>query len=313
MIVDRILAYLGTDRLKVSDELLAPALVAIGRSVKRNLGNEGEGDRDYISGSSPWYCPTRMYHGIAGTKRERGSARSRLTFLYGDVIEQTTLLVGKQAGVPFLSPDADGRQYDLAVMLGGTSVPVHPDASIAVPVRMPDGTEGTEEIPVEVKSMAEKTFLKFSEACRNPTAEWWDTERWAYLAQVRLQMRALGERQGLRSVTRGIIVGVCKNTHRLAELHVPYDATTFGVFDRAVPATLAAKARGIPPPRPAWATCEERPGQNELPGGRRGPCLQVSHWRCRFCPFVRACWQGFDLVPLPSGPEWRRSTDTATN
>lgn len=312
MIVDRILAYLGSDRIEVSDELLAPVLAAIGRSVRRNLGEETDDDRDYVSASSPWYCPTRMFYAVSRAPRSKSSPRSRLAFLAGDVWESVVVLLMRLSGVPLLSPDANGRQYDLALNIGGHVVPVHPDASIAVPVTLPDGTTGTEEIPVEVKSMAAKTFDKFRRAATDPGAEWWDTERWAYLAQVRCQMRALGERQGLASVSRAIMVGVCKDTGHLAEVHIPFDPVTFGVFDRAVPATYAAAKRGTPPARPAWATVEERTGANELHGGGRGPCLQVSHWRCRFCPFVKTCWPGFDLVPLPSGPEWRRPLNPAT-
>lgn len=312
MIVNRLLAYLGSDRVEVTDDLLAPALAAIGRSVKRNLGEETDDSRSYISASAPWYCPTRMFYMVAKAPRTKSSPRSRVTFLAGDVWEAIVVLLMRLSGVELVSPDANGKQHELSVSLGGIDVPVHPDASIMVPCRLPDGTDGWEEAPVEVKSMAAKTFAKFREAATNPAAEWWDTERWAYLAQIRLQMRALGERQGLASVSRGIFIGVCKDTGHLAELHVPFDPVTFSVFDRAVPATHLAVKRGTPPARPAWATAEQRDGANELPGGGRGPCLQIKHWRCRFCPFVRTCWAGFDLVPLPSGPEWRKPLTTVT-
>jgi hypothetical protein len=67
-------------------------------------------------------------------------------------------------------------------------------------------------------------------------------------------------------------------------------------------------APGAPiPPRPSWATSTVKAGANERPDGTKGPVEEVSHWRCGYCPHVKTCWDGFDVVPLTSGPKWRKA------
>ena len=71
------------------------------------------------------------------------------------------------------------------------------------------------------------------------------------------------------------------------------------------------------PDRPAWAKTIERKSA-ELPGGGRGPCLEIDTdkertndhgWRCTYCSWVTTCWEGFEVVPLGK-PAYRKPIET---
>jgi hypothetical protein len=87
----------------------------------------------------------------------------------------------------------------------------------------------------------------------------------------------------------------------------PRDLAWEAEYEQRVAAVLKNAESGATPPRPAFATTEILPGANQRPDGSKGPVEQVKHWRCKYCAFNKSCWDGFAVVPLAAGPEWRRA------
>lgn len=77
------------------------------------------------------------------------------------------------------------------------------------------------------------------------------------------------------------------------------------------------EAHGLPG-RPRWHRLIRLEGQNQRADGTKGPILEIDTdkkttqgqgWRCGYCPWVLECHPGFDVVPLKSGPKFRKAAD----
>ena len=306
MIVDRVMRYLEQADGSVNETVLSAAKEAVARSLLRNLTSDSskEQHEPSIRPSGPWHCPRRYYYNLTSAATAPMAPRSRLAFLLGDMVEAVAVMLMRLAGVPLLTPLEDGTQSEVSAVISGVPMKGHLDASLSY-----DGSE----VPIDVKSMSKYSFQSFKQACSNSKAQWWSSERFGYIFQLRFYMRMLKE-MGRGDGQHGIILGVSKETGHLAELWVPANDDD-ALIDRAVASVSSAMQSGELPERPIWAKSIEMPGANKLPDGEKGPCLQIdtdrkrTHdhgWRCSYCPFTETCWPGFGLVPLSSGPVYRK-------
>jgi hypothetical protein len=221
-----------------------------------------------------------------------------MTFLVGDVLEQTVIFLARMAGVPILSPAVGEEQEGVAVDVDGLPVVGNMDLVVAGP--------GGVQIPVDVKSMSEFGFKEFERAILDPKHVWWTDDprsgnRWSYLTQLRFYMMA-------KKSDHGIFVAVDKNTGHMAEMHVTPDPMWDSEFRARARYIKALQESGAIPPRPSWAVTDVKSGANERPDGSKGPVEEIKVWRCAgYCPHTKTCWPGFDVVPLASGPKWRKA------
>lgn len=295
MIVDKIMDYLGGNLTEADDARLAVVADRVAKSLKRNMTKtERSAKPRGLSASSPWYCGRRVLYELNNTDRAPLNPRSRIAFLMGDTLEVVGIELARLAGVDVISPGPDGRQHEAVVTVGGNPVACHLDMTIR--------DVAGREIPVDWKSMADYGFGEFERASQDPEAKWWTEERFGYLAQLRIYMKAI-------EAPYGIFVAVNKNTGVLAELHVKPDAA----FDEEIAQRSKKIVEWIgkkeTPPRPTWATSIVKEGKNLRPDGTEGPVEEVQAWRCGYCPFISTCWSGFGLVPLKSKPVWRRAVE----
>lgn len=293
MIVDLVEKYLSGRRAKVDDAVLDAAMRGIRASFVKNLTDATREKRDGLHASSKWVCARRMIYDLSETEPEALTARARVTFLLGDVWEQAVLFLARQAGVDIVTPGIDGVQERHVLTIEGAVI----SGSIDLVVRDPAGAL----IPVDAKSMNARSFGEFKDAIASPKAPWWEKQRWDYLTQLRLYMMA-------KSAPYGMFVGVCKDTGHMAELHVQPDPAWMGEFRQRCAYVMKHVAPKVTiPPRPSWATTKVLPGANQRPDGTKGPVEEVESWRCGYCPHTKTCWAGFDVVPLTSGPKWRKA------
>lgn len=281
--------------------MLDSALRSFRASLVRNLTKNEREARTGLHASSPWYCARRVLYQHTGAATEPLQPRARVTFLMGDTVEAFGIFLARLAGVDILTPGLDGKQERHNVSVGTATI----DGSIDMTVRDSAGVV----IPVDWKSMSEISFGEFEQAIRDPSAKWWSSERWGYLTQLRLYMKA-------KVSAYGVFVGLNKNTGAMAEMHVPCDPEWDAEVVRRADYLKPLMDSGAAPdsiPRPPWATTEVKSGANERADGSKGPVEEIAHFRCRYCPYLGACWPGFEVVPLKSGPKWRRAVDpTAT-
>ena len=346
MIVDRIYKYLDGKGVDIGEHVLKLAMSRVHKTLTRNLGvREDRKRRKTIGGSTEWYCPRRAYYSMTGAPKERYSARSRIAFLMGDILQAVVDICATQAGVEFAYPNTSGEELELDVTIEGVRVVAHIDHALKL------ADEGL--VVFDSKSMADHTFYRFEAAATDPLAEWRQIEMWGYVAQLRFYMW-LVELTGLGTGQRGAFIGINKNTGHMAELWVDRCEDTIAMFRRAVPgltgmvsaydraaatvretvlaqggspedAELACEAvprivdHGLPP-RPVWARTIELPGSNKRADGSKGPVVQVDvgkentggqGFRCSYCPFTELCYPGFEPVYLKGGPKYRKALETS--
>lgn len=300
MIVDVVERYLSGARATVNDAVLDAAMAGIRKSFVKNLTDATREKREGLHASSKWSCTRRMLYDLAETEPEPLTARARDTFMLGDVIEQTEIFLLRMAlladptiPLKIVSPGIDGVQERHVLTVEGAVI----SGNIDLVVAGPDGVE----IPADVKSMNARSFGEFKDAILNPKAEWWEKQRWDYLTQLRFYMMA-------KRAPYGLFVAKCKDTSHRAEMRVMPDPSWEVEFRQRCAYLMKHVAPGAPiPPRPSWATSTVKAGANERPDGTKGPVEEVSHWRCGYCPHVKTCWDGFGVVPLTSGPKWRKA------
>ncbi len=294
MIVDAVEKYLSGARATVNDAVLDAAMAGIRKSFVKNLTDATREKREGLHASSKWSCTRRMIYDLSETEPEALTARARVTFMLGDVWEQALLFLIRQAGVNIVTPGIDGVQERHVLTVEGAVI----SGSIDLVVRDPAGAE----IPVDAKSMNARSFGEFKDAISDPKAEWWEKQRWDYLTQLRFYMIA-------KKAPYGMFVAVCKDTGHMAELHVMPDPSWEIEFRQRCKYLMDHLKPGDPtPPRPSWSTTKMLPGANLRPDGSKGPVEEIVHWRDSYCPHVRKCYEGFDLVALSSGPKWRKAT-----
>lgn len=179
MIVDAITAYLEAENTTVDDALLDEGARIFRSAVRRQLVREEKAFR--VSPHNVGQCPRKLSYLAHGYARKPLNARTRMTFLYGDLVELLLVTFAKAAGCPITTGDREvqtevGRGYIDADYEGG--------------------------LPVEVKSMSDIGFRKFEKDGID--------DMWGYLSQLQCYMRAKG-------ADRGIVVGVRKSTGHMHE------------------------------------------------------------------------------------------------
>ena len=285
--------------------MLDAAMAGIRKSFVKNLTDATREKREGLHASSKWSCTRRMLYDLSETEPEALTARARDTFMLGDVIEQTEIFLLRMAliadpSIPLkiISPGIDGVQERHVLTVEGAVI----SGSIDLVVAGPDGVH----IPTDVKSMNARSFGEFKDAISDPRAEWWEKQRWDYLTQLRFYMMA-------KKAPYGMFVAKSKDTSHRAEMHVLPDPSWEIEFRQRCAYLMKWIGRRVQgkdaiPPRPSWSTTKMLPGANLRPDGSKGPVEEIVHWRDSYCPHVRKCYEGFDLVALSSGPKWRKAT-----
>lgn len=293
MIVDRTTKYLDGDMVSVDPEALETAANLFKKSLVRNFTKTDEKrSRDYLSASSPWYCARKITYALRGVEGLPIGHRGHVTFGHGDAVEIMGIFKARHAGVDFVTPGKDGEQKSGKIVVAGEEIRYHMDAT----VRDPAGVV----VPVDWKSMSEIGFKEFERAISDPSAKWWTEQRFNYLSQLYIYMLA-------EKAPYGIFVGQNKNTGAEAEMHVPFDPSWLPELEERVRYIAKHRDAGTIPDRPAWATTEKKAGKNLRPDGSEGPVEEIAHYLCGYCDKRKACWPEFEVVPLKSGPKFRRA------
>jgi len=310
MIADAIDSYLRNDGKDVPDALLDVAAAHVRRSLSKNFGAKREHRVRVPSPSSKWYCARRQLFDALpmAAHREDDTPRSRVIFTLGDSVEAVGMLLARQAGVQFLTPDVGGEQLRLSSLIvpadfGYDSKEPFP---IAGNIDCTISVNDHGECVADWKSMSDYGYDDAEEAARNPNAKWWTEARDDIIAQVRwymLMLRLAGRGDG----KMGYIIGVKKSTGHVCEVVIPHDEqherelvakaayvwrhlrtlamvqTGVGLDDvRAFTASLD----GVNPesalayilanvPRPKWAVSVTLPGRNARADGTFGPVEQI--------------------------------------
>lgn len=293
MIVSRILDYLGGDKIDVAEPIIDGALAAMRHALHRNFGNVKDEERRGLHASSPMYCQRKILYGMRGEEREPIKGRGLITLAYGNTAEALIVMLARIVlKDEVLAPTDDGVQESGTLMVAGIPVTCHIDL-------LTKGPEG-KRIPHEIKSMNARSFGEFKKAILDPAHKWHDDERWGYKCQLGVYVKK-------EEAPYGTLIGMCKDTGHLAEMVCPRDLLWETEYEHRVVSVMKNMESGALPPRPAFATTEILPGANQRPDGSKGPVEQVKHWRCKYCAFNQKCWDGFAVVPLAAGPEWRKA------
>lgn len=338
MIVDRIYEYLETRGRELPPELVNHALRRVAHTLRRNLGEREDRSRPRnISGSLAWYCPRRAYYQLTGAEQEQPAPRARMAFFMGDVLQASIDVLATMAGVTFEYPDANGDELELRADINGAEVVGHVDHAI----RHPD--EGLIVVDSKsMAQWGFDEFVRATQdpAADWWAKERWGYL--AQLRFYMWLIRRLGLGTGKTGLFVGICkntgtlaemtVQACPDTEAAFERAIPRLVAARAKFKTAKEAVMAtvlanggtlqeaeAAATAVPRteatgllPRPSWAGLVEV-SNVKLPDGTRGKALEVdtdaertkgNGWRCNYCPFVKNCFPGVELVAM-SKPAWR--------
>ena len=342
MIADKIDEYLMGDGQAVSDALLDVAAAHVRRSLARNFGERSEHRARVPSPSSKSYCARRqIYDALPMAEgRDGDRPRARITFTLGDSVEAVGMLLARQAGIKFITPDESGAQLRLKMTIDPKQWGIdEPPFDIAGNMDCTFHVDGNGETVADWKSMSEYGFDDALAAAKSPAARWWKEQEDDYIAQVRwymLLLRLSGRGEG----KFGYLLPVNKSTGAVCEIRIPHDPDAETLLVRkaayvwkhlraiagdkpldAVDVTAATAYIQSNVPRPAWFGTVLLAGNNERGDGTKGPVVQVDTardkdrhgrgpfvgFRCSYCPFASACLgpEGYVLVPLGK-PVWRR-------
>lgn len=305
MIVNRVYDYLDGKRTTITDEALDLATSLIKRSFNRNFGPGSRKGIRMPSPSSKWGCGRRMFWDADKTiEREPVTARSLITFTLGDMVEQMGVILARQAmGDEITSPSPEtGEQREVERLFGDYLMKMHIDMTFADPAYG--------EVPVDWKSMSERSWHEFKAAATDPDHKWWAENADSYVAQVRFYMMGM-------YAPRGYLVGVNKNTGHLAEVEVADDPAENDRLARKVIEINQAIRLNALPARPDWAAQPVQFARRRLPDGTNGPGLELNMqatpgftWNCSYCPYTTECFPGFSVVAMQK-PVYRKAIDPA--
>lgn len=342
MIADKIEAYLTGDGQPVAPALLDVAAAHVRRSLSRNFGERAEHRARVPSPSSKSYCARRQIYDALpmAEHRESDRPRARITFTLGDSVEAVGMLLARQAGVKFITPDENGEQLRLKATINPKDWGIdEPPFEITGNMDCTFYVDGNGETVADWKSMSEYGFDDALAAAKSPSARWWKEQEDDYIAQVRwymLLLRVSGRGEG----KFGYLLPVNKSTGAVCEIRIPYDPDAEALLVRKAAYVwkhLRAIAGDKPLaevdvvsalqyvqdniPRPSWFGTVLLTGNNERGDGTKGPVVQVDTardkarhgsgafvgFRCSYCPAASACLgpEGYTLVPLGK-PVWRR-------
>lgn len=335
MIADKIESYLMGEGQPVPPGLLDVAAAHVRRSLARNFGERAEYRARVPSPSSKSYCARRQVYDALpmAEHREGDRPRARITFTLGDSVEAVGMLLARQAGVKFITPDEAGEQLRLKVTIDPKEWGIdEPPFEIAGNMDCTFHVDGNGETVADWKSMSEYGFDDALAAAKSPSARWWKEQEDDYIAQVRwymLLLRVSGRGEG----KFGYLLPVNKSTGAVCEIRIPHDrdaevmlvrkAAYVWKHLRAIAGDKPLETASVEDalryvqasvPRPSWFNTILLTGSNERGDGTKGPVVQVDTirdkarhgsgpfvgFRCSYCPFTQACLgpEGYVLVPL---------------
>jgi hypothetical protein len=280
MIYDRIEALLRGE-FQPEPERIAWAKAVVGDDALRSFTRcfiepRNDSGRAPVSASSHFYCARNLYYDLTGADKGDVAPRARLVFHLGDNVETMAVALSILAGVPVLTPKADGRQRVVEIDVRGDTLPGHVDMTIDY--------MGA-ETPVEVKSMNEYGWEKSKADGVENT--------FGYLDQLQFYMRALG-------APRGFFLGVNKSTGHTFEQEVKADPAAFARIEAAYAHAKEHQAGGRVPERPAFAVVKQIAGTE-----------QIDAVRCSYCAHREVCWPGYEMKVVSGKPVYRKPVATA--
>ena len=291
MIVDRIERFLRENTAPIPEAYIADYHRVRARGINRQFVNRPHAARGWRASMS-WDCTRRVAYELAGAEPEPILPNTKLTFDLGDDREAMGVLLTRCA-MPddVVSPVVGGEQEDVEVVIAGQPIVGHIDMVI----RDPSGNE----IPVDWKTANGLGYGEAKDANANPASEWWTKQRFNYLSQLRIYMEA-------KRSAYGIFCYWNKESGGLLEIHVPQDPTWLRDLEERITYLKAHTEKGEIPPRPAWAKPTVLLGANLRADGSKGPVEELVRFPCGYCKMKVHCFPDFDVVPLASGPKWRK-------
>lgn len=202
MIVDKILAYLDQEEIVMEDWIARQYGYMAEYSMKRQFAKRVDGPALRFSGAGK--CARALsyeFHGYDANGKEQNS-RSKLVFLYGDLLEALIVSLAKASGVQITACGLDQKKISLTV--DGVEINGHPDGLII----------GNPIHTFECKSMSDYGYQEFE---RGEISK-------DYLVQVNLGMEAMG-------LEKCVFVAINKQSGVMGERILTKDAALvkFGV------------------------------------------------------------------------------------
>lgn len=278
MIADKIKNYLDNSDKTINEELIKSYFERYSDSVKRQFMQ----DRESTPGKMyttlvTKKCARQSAYKYLGFKAEPISARGKLNFFNGDLIEHTMLMLAELAGCP-IKRNNDRLEIDC----NGFKIPCKPDGLYE---------EAGNLYNVEVKKMSDYIYEEWEEGTLS--------DDWGYRSQAMMECAAWIENGVMVKGT--VFLGVKGLTGNFREEVLPYEPSLVKeTFKRAVAVSNATQAtlpeRGY---SPQVETYYKKPtGYLKLP------------IPCSYCDFKAVCWPDFKVEVNKSGrPVWRKKND----
>jgi hypothetical protein len=291
VIVDRIEKFLRENKDPIPEALVADYHRMVGRSLQRQFVRRPHVPRGWRASMS-WDCTRRLAYELGGHEPEPVEWNTSITFQQGDEREAMGVLWTRLA-MPdrIVSPVVGGEQEEVSIVVDGQEITGHID----MVVLDDDGNQ----IPVDWKTTNGIGYAEAKDANTNPNSPWWTKQRFNYLSQLRTYIEA-------KKSPYGVFCYVNKEAAGIMEIHVKPDSAWRGELETRVRYLKKHIEVGEIPPRPAWATPAVLPGANLRADGSKGPVEELIRFPCGYCGVKKHCFPGFDVVPLTSGPKWRK-------
>ena len=292
MIVDRILKFLDTNDKPIPEAYLADYHRMRAAGLNRQFVRRPHASRGWRASMS-WDCTRRLAYELRGAVPEEITSSTLLNFDMGEECEAKGVMLTRCAlGDEVVSPTVGGEQDEVSIEVAGQTIHGHIDMVI----RDPAGNL----IPVDWKSTNGIGYAEAKDANTNPDSPWWKKQRFNYLSQLRIYMEAHKSPYGMFCYWN-------KEAGGLMEIHIRPDAMWRAELEARVVYLKSHVDKDQIPPHPGWAAPVRLPGANQRPDGTKGPVDELIRFPCGYCKMKAHCFPGFDVVPLASGPKWRKA------
>ncbi len=190
MIKEKIYSLLDlNESLPIPENIIAEFSEAIAYGLKRQIFFEKSVQKN-LRVSALGKCLRQQFYSIKGYEGEVINPRTKMTFLFGDIVEAVVVTLAKASGVELIEQQ---KEVDVDGVKG------HIDGLI----KTEDGI-----YLFECKSMADASFKNLTSSGLS--------DDFGYLTQVNMYMYALG-------LDRAYLVAVNKNTGHIEEVEIPRD------------------------------------------------------------------------------------------
>lgn len=269
MIVEKIEHYLTGSDQAIDEEVLSGMWESFRTSVVRQLMEERELSRK-LRGSNPGPCSRKMAYGLLGYEEtEPMEARTKITFLTGDLLELVAVGIMKLAGINVINTclDEDGQAEGMFDVGNGVFIPCHGDG-----ILLPQTGVTDVKRLLEIKSSADRGF-KFD----------WDRGNISdqYLLQHNIYMEAFG-------LDHGIFLVINKNTGHFAEVVTEKDPDIIAWGRKNYLMASIATEDSLPP---RFMDFENYGLRKDKDGAKKNTLA----WGCSYCSFTRYCWPGVEI------------------